>query len=433
MKEGTVSWVEAEVGMSLVPGDIIRSGGNSSAEITFLDGSTIELQAGTEIEVVSLNISTETNSSTVRLGQTIGSIIFRVTKIVDPASHYEVETPTGVVAVRGSAMQITVVEDGTTQACNLEGDVWAIAQGVELQIPEGRCCVTRPGQPPKLRCDLTISSTTGGSVTIPGEGTFPYDEATVVNLTARAEEGYRFINWTGDVDTIDDVSASSTRIAINDIYSITANFGVAPPVQYNLTISSTVGGWVTTPGQGTFTYNASTVVNLVASALGCYQFVNWTGNVDTIANVSSASTTITMNGNCSIIANFAFGPCPSIDVEKYVRDGSGTYVDADAAPGPDIPLPPTSNFTIFRFTIANNGNVALTDVYLTDTDMSTFYTDETCTIPAAFPTTLALFETKTYYGKLVWASGQHSDTATAVGTCQAGGVTDNDPAYYVGS
>jgi hypothetical protein len=432
MKAGTGSWIGAQAEMSLEPGDIIRSGGNSSAEIIFLDGSTIELQAGTEIEVTSLNISSDASSATIRVKQTMGNIIFRVTKIVDQASRYEVETPTGVVAVRGSAMQVSVTEDGTTWACNLEGDIWAVAQGVELQIPEGRCCVIRPGQPPKLICDLTISSTSGGSVTMPGEGILPYDGGTVVNLVAQAEEGYRFINWTGDVGTIDDVNSPSTRITINDIYSITANFGVAPPMQYSLTISSTVGGWVTTPGGGTFTYNASTVVSLVAATLGCYQFVDWTGDVGTIANVNSASSTITMHGNYTVIANFAFGPCPSIDVEKYVRDGSGTYLDADTAPGPDVPIP-GSNFTIFRFTIANSGNVALTDVYLTDTDVGTFYTDEACTHSATFPTTLALSETKTYYGKLLWASGQHSDTATAVGTSQVGDVTDNDPAYYLGS
>ena len=74
---------------------------------------------------------------------------------------------------------------------------------------------------------------------------------------------------------------------------------------YNLTISSTSGGNVTTPGEGTFTYNASEVVDLVATADTGYQFVNWTGNVSTIANVNSANTTITMTGNYSIVGNFA--------------------------------------------------------------------------------------------------------------------------------
>ena len=136
--------------MSLEVGDSIKTGEDSSAEITFVDGSTIELQAGTEIEIASLDYSANTGSATIVVGQTIGSIIFRVTKIVDPASRYEVETPTGVVAVRGSAMQVYVIKDGTTWAINLEGDVRAIAQGVEIQIPEGRQCIVRPGQPPEL-------------------------------------------------------------------------------------------------------------------------------------------------------------------------------------------------------------------------------------------------------------------------------------------
>jgi hypothetical protein len=50
------------------------------------------------------------------------------------------------------------------------------------------------------------------------------------------------------------------------------------------------------------------VVNLVASPATGYQFVNWTGNVGTIANVNAASTTITMNGNYLITANFAVVP-----------------------------------------------------------------------------------------------------------------------------
>lgn len=76
--------------------------------------------------------------------------------------------------------------------------------------------------------------------------------------------------------------------------------------EYNLTISSTEGGSVTTPGQGTgsFTYDEGEVVDLVAVAEeGCH-FVNWTGNVDTIADASAAATTITMNGDYLITANF---------------------------------------------------------------------------------------------------------------------------------
>ena len=72
--------------------------------------------------------------------------------------------------------------------------------------------------------DLTISSTEGGEVTSPGEGTFVYSEETVVDLVAEPEEGYHFVNWTGDVDTIADVNAAATNITMNDSCSITAKF-----------------------------------------------------------------------------------------------------------------------------------------------------------------------------------------------------------------
>jgi aspartate 1-decarboxylase len=152
--------------------------------------------------------------------------------------------------------------------------------------------------------DLTISSTAGGNVTTPGEGTFPYDEGTVVDLMAEAEEGYRFVNWTGDVSSIANVNGATTTITMNGDYEITANFEQIPPGQFSLTVSSTSGGSVTVPGEVTFTYDEGTVVNLVATPNAGYQFDKWTGDVITIANVNGATTTITMNGDYSIVANF---------------------------------------------------------------------------------------------------------------------------------
>jgi len=73
---------------------------------------------------------------------------------------------------------------------------------------------------------------------------------------------------------------------------------------YTLTVTSTAGGTVSTPGVETFTYSAGRVVNLVATPATNYTFVNWTGNVSTIGNVNATSTAITMNGNYSITANF---------------------------------------------------------------------------------------------------------------------------------
>jgi hypothetical protein len=156
--------------------------------------------------------------------------------------------------------------------------------------------------------DLSISSTEGGSVTTPGEGVFTYGEASVVGLAAEAEEDYQFVEWTGDVSTVDDVYAASTTITMNGDYSITANFGEILSVQYDLTTFSTEGGSVTEPGEGVFNYDEGTVVDLVATPDEGYQFVDWTGDVDTIVDIEADATTITMNGDYSITANFVATP-----------------------------------------------------------------------------------------------------------------------------
>jgi hypothetical protein len=154
------------------------------------------------------------------------------------------------------------------------------------------------------RHNLTISSTGGGLVSTPGEGMFAYNAGTVVNLVATPAGGYEFVNWTGDVGTVGNVNAGSTTITMNGDYSVTASFAALPPGQYGLTISSGDGGSVTTPGEGIFTRSAGTVVNLVATPDSGYEFVNWTGDVATIANRNAASTTISVNGDCAIMANF---------------------------------------------------------------------------------------------------------------------------------
>jgi uncharacterized repeat protein (TIGR02543 family) len=158
--------------------------------------------------------------------------------------------------------------------------------------------------------DLTISSTAGGTVTTPGEGVFTYDEGTVVDLVATPDADFRFVNWTGNASTIANVNGATTTVTMNDDYEITANFEQIPPGQFSLTVSSTSGGSVTVPGEATFTYDEGTVVNLVATPNAGYQFDKWTGDVSTIANVNGATTTITMDGDYSITANFEEVPPP---------------------------------------------------------------------------------------------------------------------------
>ncbi|MCP4693857.1 MAG: hypothetical protein GY859_37830, partial [Desulfobacterales bacterium] len=91
-----------------------------------------------------------------------------------------------------------------------------------------------------------------------------------------------------------------------------------------LTISLPSGGLVSRPGLGTFTYSLGAIAPLRAAPAPGHEFVEWTGDVATVADVHAAATTITMNGSYTIAAGFAKNQAPSIQV--LAPDGAGDVV-----------------------------------------------------------------------------------------------------------
>jgi hypothetical protein len=81
---------------------------------------------------------------------------------------------------------------------------------------------------PATQWRLTISSTEGGYVPIPGEGVFWYDSGQAVVLSARPAPGYRFVEWTGNAHGINDVHNPTTIIVMDLDYTIKANFAPVP-------------------------------------------------------------------------------------------------------------------------------------------------------------------------------------------------------------
>ena len=105
---------------------------------------------------------------------------------------------------------------------------------------------------------------------------------------------------------------------------------------YDLVIDSTAGG-STTPSEGTHTYDARTVVDLVATPDCGYVFDKWTGDTVNIDDVNAAATNITMSADYSVTANFEPIPpdhykfywtqegAPDAGVEVQLEDQFGTF------------------------------------------------------------------------------------------------------------
>jgi hypothetical protein len=145
LKTGGI-WNNASVGTKLEKGDTIRTGESAVATMTFFDGSTIELKFATEIKV--LELQHQANQTTITLGQQVGQTVSKVAQLLDPASRYDIETPAAFAAVRGSEMFVSVEKDGQTLVGNIEGDIRAIAAGMEVKIPQGMHSLIYPGRTP---------------------------------------------------------------------------------------------------------------------------------------------------------------------------------------------------------------------------------------------------------------------------------------------
>lgn len=207
---------------------------------------------------------------------------------------------------------------------------------------------------------LTIGSTAGGDVDQPGEGEFTYSAGAVVDLVALIMVGWRFDGWTGDVATVADVSAATTTVTMNGNYAITANFAEAP--NRFLTIN-TAGNGTTEPAFGEHIYADGEVVSISAVADEGWQFDGWTGDTGSVTDAADPTTTVTMNGNYSITANF------TESVPPWPRE-DWAYRKAVAVTGSSSPLTDYQVRVPLAY-VAGHMNADYSDIRFTDADGET--------------------------------------------------------------
>lgn len=141
-----------------------------------------------------------------------------------------------------------------------------------------------------------------GGTTTPEAGSYAFAEGATVTVTATPAEGFTFAGWTGDVTSPE----TAITITMDADKSVTANFSTAG-VFYTLIIEIS-GEGSTDPQPGPHSYAAGAIVPLTATPAEGWEFLNWGGDdaddLAAIADPNSATTTVTINSNHIITANF---------------------------------------------------------------------------------------------------------------------------------
>ncbi len=111
---------------------------------------------------------------------------------------------------------------------------------------------------------------------------------------------------------------------------------------------------------------------------------------------------------------------PSISVVKQISGDNNTWFDADVPPGISVVIGAN---VYYRFNVTNTGNVALSNITLTDNTYNLS--------GAVIPPTLAPGASFVYYfGPVSALIGQHTNIATATGQFENVTVNDTDNANY---
>jgi hypothetical protein len=162
-----------------------------------------------------------------------------------------------------------------------------------------------------------------------GTGDGDYEEDEEVGITADSPpSNYTWNQWTGDTAYVANVNSASTTVTMPaSNITVTATYTEDP--KYTLTVNS---------GTGDGDYYEDEQAGITADAPPAnYHFLVWTGDTAYVANVNSASTTVTMPAqNIAVTATYEEDPRYTLTVNSGTGDGS-YYEDEEVGITADAP------------------------------------------------------------------------------------------------
>jgi uncharacterized repeat protein (TIGR02543 family) len=152
---------------------------------------------------------------------------------------------------------------------------------------------------PGEQFEVVLSANPAAGGTTIGAGLF--NPGSSVTVSARANTGYTFVDWTENGVRVS--TSSNIQFTINADRTFVANFRLIPATQFAVLLSSNPAAGGTTDGEGAYASGTSVTVSSVANT--GYTFVNWTDQASGAVLSTSANYTFALSSNRNLVANFA--------------------------------------------------------------------------------------------------------------------------------
>ena len=193
-------------------------------------------------------------------------------------------------------------------------------------------CLVTVQEAPATTYSISISASPTEGGTVSGSG--QYEESATATVTAVANEGFRFLEWT-EAGTQISTEASLTFTVTND-RTLTAIFepisgpapGPTPKPTYTINVSTAEGGTASGGGE----YEQGSSVTLTATPENGYRFIAWTENDEQIS--TDENYTFIADRDRTLVAKFTPIPKPTYTVQVSstqggVAEGGGSYKEGE--------------------------------------------------------------------------------------------------------
>jgi hypothetical protein len=185
---GSDQWKPVAVGTELKASDSLRSGADAGAALQFPDASETELDSNSLLSILQLRTPRSGVGQIVALRQNLGHTSNNVQSQDSADSRFEIETPSAIVAVRGTTFDVAVTESGATLVRVSEGFVEVTGDGEGTVVQAGEIASVLPGASAALGVPLPSAAPTSTPVLVQATEPSAGDASTeIASATATPE------------------------------------------------------------------------------------------------------------------------------------------------------------------------------------------------------------------------------------------------------
>ena len=166
---GKTSWQKVRMGMPVQQGDRLRTALNARIELEMPDGSVLKINENTVFDVKELKTQEEDKEDRMSFTLWAGNLWASFKKVISGRQTREIESPSAVVAIRGTIIDMDVAGDATTTVRVVEGKVAVKSKdaGGEVIVKSNQQTVVRKGKnptPPKPTAKTSSAQPAGDLV-----------------------------------------------------------------------------------------------------------------------------------------------------------------------------------------------------------------------------------------------------------------------------